>query len=102
MERKPELIASIIHFCVKVDPGWRLRVSADSLHECLLSDDQQEWTIDAIRGHIRLLADAKLIEIRSGDGGHTIERITWAGYDYLDSYEMTRLIRDNPFLRQYD
>lgn len=99
MERNPDLIASILHFCVNGTPDWRVKLTAEDLHECLPSDQQAEWTQDSLDGHIRLLADAELIEMKLPSGVATIERITWLGYEHLGAYEKSKLIKDNPFLR---
>lgn len=99
MERNPDLNASILHYCVTGTAEWRVRLTALDLHESLAPEQQAEWGPNILEGHIRLLADAGLIEMKTPAGVVTIERVTWAGYEHLDAYQRSRLIRDNPFLR---
>ena len=102
MKRDSKLIASLLHYCVNGATDWRLGLTVEDLHESLAPDEQLQWGKDTLEGHVRLLADARLIEMRMTAGELAIERITWAGYEHLEAYEKSRLIRDNPFLRDSD
>lgn len=102
MNRDPKLIASLLHYCVNGTPDWRLGLSAQDFHESLPPDEQLQWDKETLEGHLRLLADARLVEVRITSGVTYLERVTWAGYEHLDAYEKAALIRDNPFLRDSD
>lgn len=96
MERSPDLLASILHYCVTATSEWRLNLSVDALCNDLSLDKQQEWPNHVIEGHVYLLADAGYVETKGSTS--QIVRVTWKGYEYLDGILKSRLIRDNPFL----
>ncbi|MDZ3990361.1 hypothetical protein [Pseudomonas sp. Teo4] len=96
MERSPDLLASILHYCVTATSEWRLSLSVAELYNDLSVDKQQEWPAYVIEGHVYLLADAGYLETK-GNTSHIV-RVTWNGYEYLDGILKKKLIRDNPFL----
>ena len=102
MKRDQLLIASMLHYCVNGTPDWRLGMSAEDLYESLPPDEQVRWGLDTLEGHMRLLADARWVEVRMTAGELSIERVTWAGYEGLELHEKTQPILDNPFLRDSD
>lgn len=99
MVRDSNLIVSILHYCINGTPDWRLDLTVEDLFDALPPDAQTGWTADALEGHVRLLADAGLIEMKSTVGITTIVRLTWAGHDYLENQVKSNSLRDNPFLQ---
>ncbi|PHH38704.1 hypothetical protein [Pseudomonas putida] len=97
MERSPDLLASIVHYCVKATAEWDLNISALELFQNLSVEKAEEWPLYLVNGHIRLLADVGYVEM-SDDDLVKVVRITWAGYDYLDSVSKRPVLSDNPFM----
>ena len=98
MERSSNLLASILNHCVKGTSAWRLNITANELYGNLSKEKQEEWPEYLIQGHIYLLADAGYIEMKGH--GTCIERVTWAGYEFLEDVLKKRVLRENPFLTQ--
>ena len=98
MERSPDLLASIIHYCVKATSDWKVNMSTEELFNGLSVDKAEEWPLHLIDGHIRLLADAGYVEMRD-TGSAVVVRVTWDGYEYLDSVNKSKALLDNPFMQ---
>jgi hypothetical protein len=96
MERSPDLLASILHYCVTGTSAWTLNMSVDELYNNLSVDKQQEWPEHLVAGHVWLLADAGFIEVKSN--GSVIVRVTWNGYEYLEAVKKRKALLNNPFL----
>lgn len=96
MERSSDLLTSILNHCVKGTSDWMLNISDEELYGNLSQEKKEQWPQGVIRGHICLLADAGLIEMKGH--GTCIVRVTWQGYEFLEAALKRVVLKENPFL----
>ena len=86
MKRDPDLVRDIL---VQIEDGWEyFSTTSDETAAILGTENEEslsEEEAERIDYHMHLLVGAGFIETQGTGDGWIVNRITWAGHDFLDS-----------------
>ncbi|MCD7039681.1 hypothetical protein LRQ11_23440 [Pseudomonas sp. MAFF 311095] len=84
MERDQKLLVKILEVCIKNSDDWKLDLSAKDIRSKFSSAECVHWSGVAVDGHIELLVDLGCMNVEGEAPDIRIQRVTNAGYNYLD------------------
>lgn len=84
MERDQKLLVKILEVCIKDSDDWKLDLSAKDIRSKFSSAECVHWSGVVVDGHIELLVDLGCINVEGEAPDIRIQRVTNAGYNYLD------------------
>lgn len=84
MERDQKLLVKILEVCIKNSDDWKLDLSAKDIRSKFSSAECVHWSGVVVDGHIELLVDLGCINVEGEAPDIRIQRVTNAGYNYLD------------------
>ena len=84
MERDQRLLVKILEVCIKDSDDWKLNLSAKDIRSKFSSAECVHWSDVVVDGHIELLVDLGCINVEGDAPDIRIQRVTNAGYNYLD------------------
>ena len=84
MERDQTLLVKILEICIEDFEFWNIDLSTEDISRRLTSDQLSQWSEVFIDGHIELLVDLACINVIGEAPNMRIQRVTNAGYNYLE------------------
>lgn len=84
MERDQKLLVKILEVCIQGSEDWRVDVSAKEIRDRFLPEQIARWPVVVVEGHIELLVDMGCVNAEGEAPDTRIQRVTNAGYNYLD------------------
>jgi len=84
MERDQRLLVKILEVCIQDSEEWRIDASAKDIRSRFSPEQLGQWSAVIVDGHIELLVDMGCVNADGEAPNARIQRVTNAGYNYLD------------------
>ncbi|MDR6579752.1 MULTISPECIES: hypothetical protein [Pseudomonas] len=84
MERDQKLLVKILEVCIQDSEEWRIDASAKDIRGRFSPEQLGQWSAVVVDGHIELLVDMGCVNAEGEAPDIRIQRVTNAGYNYLD------------------